>query len=210
MPSRASSYNWEFNPDFEALSQLFAANAEYDNQLLLESSDTDRAWTPSNKGSFSDSSGSSSLRSSISNSFPYDCMDWGFLCGIQPGTAAQWLPDSVQSCDAGHYTSDANHDDFQSACAFTNSAPDRANSFNFTNFSTSSNQATSANDMHSFLTVSDTSNSKLLVVQEIAAVKPKTSETSQSPATDAKPPCKRGRPRKFAPHLSLVLSHRLA
>jgi hypothetical protein len=197
MPSRASSYNWEFDPDWEAFSQLFTANAECDNQLLLESSDTDHPWSPSNKGSFSDPSASLSLQSSISNSFPYDCMDWNFLCGTQPGTAAQWLPYSVQPCDAGHYTSDATHDDFQSACAFTNSASNGANSSTFANFSTSSNRAISANDMQSFPTVADASNSNLPIIQEIAAVTPKTSEKSQSPATDAKPPCKRARPRKI-------------
>jgi hypothetical protein len=191
MPHRASSYNWESDPDCEALSQMFAASAECDKQLLMEGSYTDQAWPPANQSSVQDFSPPSPLQSTLSNSFLYDCMDWDFACGTQPGTAAQWLPESVQPCDTGYYTSDDTHDGFQSASAFTNSPTDCSNSPTFINF------PTSANDMPSPQTVVEENSSNLPVLQGSTPTTPKSWEACHSPA-DTKPAvaAKRGRPRK--------------
>lgn len=204
MPFSASPNIWEFDPSYEALPKFCSTNSNSANQMLMESSYTNQAWSPSNQSSFQDLSAPGSRNSTLLSSSSSMCTDWDMLHEPQPKDpnqylSAQWLSsDMYQPCVSGCCTCDDTHEDFHSTCANIRSATNRASPSTFANPSSVCSQATSANDLQSPLIAVNANQLSFPVLQEGVVFTFRPWETSPSAAVEAEPaPAgKRGRPRK--------------
>jgi hypothetical protein len=201
MPLNTSPKVWEMDldsVDCEMLFQLCSTNTDSANQMLLEGSYTDQAWSSSNQSFFPDLS---PLQSTFSGSSSSICTpDWDILCEPQLSIATQWpSSDLFRPCDSQYFASVDTHEGFQSACEIASSPAHCASPSSLINAPTFCNRETSDKDILSAPTAAHAIESSPPVRQDSAASAFRSWDSCQSPADDAKPAAanKRGRPRKI-------------